>query len=327
MQALSVLAGPRRPSGGRDTSELLRLAARGAPALALVVLGIVGFIATPDFLTSGNIESILVASAILVILCLGQTFVISTAGIDLSIAATAQLAGVTLGAVWAAGAGLVWSCVVAVAVGAVSGAVNGFIVAKGRVGDFIVTLGTFSALSGLTLLVSDARPEPVTSPFLIRVATGSIGPVPILVLVAGVLASLAWVLMFRTAFGTHVLAVGGNKDAADALGLRTDRIKIAVYTIAGVCAGIAAILLVARLGAAEPRAGSQYQLTSIAAAVLGGVSLFGGRSSIVGPVIGAIILTGILNLLNVVNVDPYYQPIAVGAVVVLSAVLRRFEDS
>lgn len=326
MQQVLERIGVLQEGRGGDRSTMARVASM-APALALLTLAVVGFAASSRFLTAGNIKAILVASSILMILAVGQTFVISTGGIDLSIAAATQLSMVTLGAVFASGAGISMALLSALAVGTAAGLFNGWIVAKGKVGDFIVTLGTFSAFTGLTLLVSDAKPQVVTSPFLIKLGSGSIGPIPVIVLVALVTAVVAWVTLFRAPFGTHVLAVGGNKAAAAALGLRFDRVKMAVYTISGLCAGIASILLVARLGAAEPTAGSQYQLTSIAAAVLGGVSLFGGKSSIVGPILGAIILTGILNLLNVVGVDVYYQPIAVGAVVVLSAVLRRFEES
>ena len=162
---------------------------------------------------------------------------------------------------------------------------------------------------------------------MIKLATGGVGVLSLLLLIALIIAGVAWVLLFYTPFGTHVLAVGGNKGAADAMGLHFTRIKVAVYSISGLLAAVGGILLAARLGAAEPTAGAGYQLQSVAAAVLGGVSLFGGKSSIFGPVTGAVILTGILNILNITGVDPYYQPIAVGAVVVASAILRRFENS
>ncbi|MGW3981925.1 ABC transporter permease [Streptomyces mirabilis] len=310
------------------TASPLGTLARLAPGVALVLLLIVGFIATPDFVTGGNIKALLTASAILAVLAVGQAFVMSTAGIDLSVPAVAQMAGVLLGMAvagdgWPVGLSIVFS----LAAGAAAGAVSGLIVARGKIGDFIVTLGSFSVLTGFTLLLSDGKPRIVRSGFLTEIATGSLGPISYLPLIALGVAVIGWITLFHTAFGTHVLAIGGNKDAADALGLSFTRIKVAVYAIAGLLSALGGILLVARLGAAEPTAGSEYQLTSVAAAVLGGVSLFGGKSSIAGPVVGAVVLTGILNLLNLKGVDPYYQPIAVGTVVVLSAIIRRYETS
>jgi ribose/xylose/arabinose/galactoside ABC-type transport system permease subunit len=301
--------------------------ARYAPFIALVALVIVGATASSTFITSGNIKAVLLSSAILMIVAVGQTFVISTAGIDLSVASVAQLSAVLLGQALSHGWSL-WSAVLAsVAAGALAGVVNGLLVAKGKIGDFIVTLGTAAAIQGLTLLISQAQPVVVAEAPLIRLSVGSVGPFSYMLLVALVVAGIGWYVLFATPFGTHVLAVGGNRKGAAAMGVRTDTVKIAVYAISGTAAAIGGILLTARLGSAEPTAGAEYQLTSVAAAVLGGVSLFGGRSSIFGPVVGAVILTGILNLLNITSVSVYYQPIALGVVVVLSALLRRFEPA
>lgn len=299
--------------------------AKWAPVLALIVLVIVGAVTSPSFLNVGNVRSILLSSTIMMILAVGQTFVISTGGIDLSVASIAQLAGVTLGVVFTATQSIELGMLAAVVVGALAGMLNGFIVAKWGITDFIVTLGTFSAFSGLTLLISDAKPTPVNSTTLIVISTGGIGVISYMLIIAIIVAVIARIVLFNTPFGTHVLAVGGNRKAADSLGLSFTGVKMGVYTISGILAGIAGVLLVARLGAAEPTAGSDYQLTSIAAAVLGGVSLFGGKSNIIGPLIGAVVLTGVVNLLNITGVPVFYQPIAVGAVVVLAALLRRFE--
>lgn len=319
--SISVLArfGLTRQQWGMATVAKL------APVLALVLLLIIGAIVSPSFLSAGNLRSMLLSSAIMMIFAVGQTFVISTAGIDLSVASIAQLSGVSLGLLVAAGWSPEAGLLVALLVGAGAGALNGFLISKLKITDFIVTLGTFSAFSGLTLLLSDARPQIVSSPTLITIATGGIGPISYLLLIALVVAAIAYFVMFHTPFGTHLLAVGGNRKAADALGLSFSRVKIGVYAVSGLLAAVAGVLLVARLGAAEPTAGSAYQLTSIAAAVLGGVSLFGGKSSIVGPLIGALVLTGVVNLLTIAGVPVYYQPIAVGAVVVLAAYLRRYE--
>lgn len=299
--------------------------ARWAPVLALLVLVLVSLFTAPNFLGAANLRSIFVQSSILIILAVGQTFVISTAGIDLSVSSVIQLSAVSMGAVVTMGGSVELGMLVAVAVGACAGLINGLIVAKGKITDFVVTLGTFGAFSGLALLISDAKAKTIIAPIMIEISTGGFGIVSYMVLIAIIIAFIARTILFQTAFGTHVLAVGGNRFAAEAMGLSTTGVKVGVYTIAGTLAGVAAVLLTARIGAAEPTGGSEYQLTSIAAAVLGGVSLFGGRSNIIGPIIGAIVLTGVVSLLTITKVPPYYQPIAVGAVVILSAFLRRFE--
>ncbi|MBT2555283.1 ABC transporter permease [Arthrobacter sp. ISL-5] len=299
--------------------------AKWAPVLALIVLVIAGLLASPTFLSQGNVRTLLLSSTILMILAVGQTFVISTGGIDLSIAAVAQFSGIVMGLTFAAGAPIGVSILAALAAGTAAGVLNGFIVAKGRITDFIVTLGSFSILSGLTLLISNAKPQTVNSPLLTRISTGGIGILSFMILIAIIVAILGRVLLFNTAFGTHVLAVGGNKKAADAMGISFTKVKIGVYMVSGFLAAVGGILLAARLGAAEPTAGSAYQLTSIASVVLGGVSLFGGKSNIIGPLVGAVVLTGVVNLLNITGVPVYYQPVAVGAVVILAAFLRRYE--
>lgn len=299
--------------------------AKFAPVLALLALVIIGAIVSPSFLSAGNVRSMLLSSAILMIFAVGQTFVISTAGIDLSVASIAQLAGITLGLLVVAGWAPEVAILIAIGVGASAGALNGILVSRLKITDFIVTLGTFSAFSGLTLLLSDARPQRVSSSTLSAIATGGVGPVSYLLLIALVVATVGYIVMFHTPFGSHVLAIGGNRKAGEALGLSFTGVKVGVYAVSGTLAAVAGVLLVARLGAAEPTAGSAYQLTSIAAAVLGGVSLFGGKTSIIGPLIGAIVLTGVVNLLTIAGVPVYYQPIAVGAVVVLAAYLRRYE--
>lgn len=296
-----------------------------APLLALIILVVVGAISSSQFLSAGNLRATLLSSAILMIIAVGQSFVISTAGIDLSVSSVAQLAGMVVGLLFAAGAPIGLAMLGAIIAGALAGVLNGWLVAKLKIIDFVVTLGTFSAFSGLTLLISNANPIQVFSPTLVQIATGSVGIISYMLVIALVVAVIARILLFNTPFGTHVLAVGGNKNASDALGLSFTRVKIGVYVISGVLAAVGGILLTARLGAAEPTAGSGYQLQSIAAAVLGGVSLFGGKGNIVGPLIGALVLTGVVNLLTITGVPVYYQPIAVGAVVILAAFLRRYE--
>jgi ribose transport system permease protein len=315
----------------RDTEPLsVRLRDVGfwadwAAVVGLIALVIVFFIATPAFLTVGNVEAMMVAAAILVVLAVGQTFVVATAGIDLSVASPMTLGAVMLGWASAHGWNIAAACLLAILASGAVGVINGLLVAKGRITDFIVTLGTLSAASGAALVISDGKPVQVPSTFLLRLASGKIGPFCYSVLVAAVVAVVAHVVLFRTRFGVHLLATGGDRESARAMGVNTDGMKIAVYTISGVLAGLAAILLVARVGAAEPAANTAFLLNSVAAVVLGGVSLFGGRGTIIGPVVGALLLTALVNGLTILGVSQFYQPVAVGIVVVLAALLTRFQ--
>jgi ribose transport system permease protein len=299
--------------------------AEWAALVGLVVLVIVFQLANSTFLSRGNIESMLVAAAILIILSVGQTFVVATAGIDLSIASTMTFAAVAFGQAFQQGWGLPVCVLVALVAGGVVGAVNGLLIAKGKVTDFIVTLGTLSAASGAALIMADGKPVTVIDRNLLRLSSGSIGIFGYMVIIALVVAVLAHVILFHTRFGTHVLAVGGSPEAATATGISASRIKVAVYVLAGVLAGLGAILLVARVGSAEPAANTAFLLNSVAAVVLGGVSLFGGRATIIGPFIGALLLTALVNGLTLLGVSQFYQPLAVGIVVVLAALLTRFQ--
>lgn len=322
---------PSAAPGGDGTTSIWSRAtdlgqwAELAAPVGLVVLIIVFQSLNSTFLSAGNIQSMLVAAAILVVLAIGQTFVIATAGIDLSIASTMTLAAVVFGLVFTHGAGLWVSMIAAVIAGGLVGFANGLLVSRGRITDFIVTLGTLSAASGLALILSDGKPATIISAPLLRLSTGSIGIFGYSAIIAAVLAVIAHIVLFRTRFGTYVLATGGNAEAANATGVRTARIKTAVYVISGVLAGVGSILLVARVGAAEPAANTAFLLNSVAAVVLGGVSLFGGRATIAGPVVGALLLTALVNGLTLLGVSQFYQPLSVGIVVIAAAFLTRFQ--
>lgn len=296
-----------------------------AAIIGLILLVIVFSVLNPGFLDLGNVEAILVAAAILMLLAVGQSFVILTAGIDLSASSTMTLAAITFGLTYSAGLGVFASGVVAVATGTVVGIINGVVIARGKITDFVVTLGTLSAASGAALILSGGNPITIGSPGLIKFSTQGLLIFGFPFLVAAAIAAIAHVVLFRTRFGTHVFATGGSVEAAQATGISTARVKIAVYTISGLLAGVGAILLVARIGASEPAADTTFLLNAIAAVVLGGVSLMGGRGSILGPIFGALLLTVLTNGLTLMNVSPFYQPLAVGIIVVLAALLARFQ--
>lgn len=307
-----------------QTRQLSFWAENAAP-IGLVALVIVFSILSPTFLTLGNIRAMLVAAAILVILAIGQAFVITTGGIDLSISATMTLGAIGFGLAFSNGLGFWASALVAILSAMVIGLINGLLIAKGKVTDFIATLGTLSVATGLALIISNGKPINVNSPELLTLTSGSLGIFGYPIILAAIVAAVAWFVMFRTRFGLHVQAVGGSEESAVANGISATKVRLAVYLIAAGLAGLAALLLVARVGAAEPAINTQFLLNSIAAVVLGGVSLTGGKAKIVGPVIGALLLTALTNGLTLLGVSQFYQPLAVGLVVVLAALLTRFQ--
>ncbi|TPW74922.1 ABC transporter permease [Schumannella soli] len=317
-----------RPSAVRSAlGEARRLSfwAENAAPIGLLVLVVVFAALSPTFLSPGNIKAMLVAAAILVILGVAQSFVITTGGIDLSISATMTVGAVGFGLAWQAGAGFIASALLAIIASTVIGVINGLLIASGKVTDFIATLGTLSLATGAALILSAGKPIQVTSIELLRITTGSVGVFGYPIIIAAVVGVLGWFVMFRTRFGLHVQAVGGSEESAVANGISATRVRIAVYVISAVLAGLAALLLVARVGAAEPTINTSYLLNSIAAVVLGGVSLTGGRAKIVGPILGALLLTALANGLTLLGVSQFYQPVAVGLVVVLAALLTRFQ--
>ncbi len=291
-----------------------------------LVLVVVAFsFATPAFLTFANVSDVLVAAAILVVLAVGQQFAIVVGGIDLSIASNLPWTAVIFGLAYTHGLGIPVSMLLAIGGGALTGVVNGVLIAKLRVSDFIVTLGMLGVLNGLALIVTNGQSITVNSAFLQNLALGSLGPVRYVILIALAIALVARVLFLNTSYGMRVLATGGNRDAARNMGIPVDALRISVYAIGGALVGLAGILLVARTGGSDPSLQTSQLLSSIAAVVLGGASLYGGRASIVGTVAGALLLTVLLNGFTLMQVSEYYQPIAVGVVVIASAVLSRLQ--
>ena len=318
-------APPNKVMTSLSEAKHLSFWAENAAPIGLVVLVIVFSFLSPTFLTIGNITAMLVAAAILVVLAVAQAFVITTGGIDLSISATMTIGAVGFGLAYQAGISFWPAALIAILSATVIGVINGLLIAKGKVTDFIATLGTLGVATGLALILTDGKPIAVTSTELLRLTTGKVGFVPYPFILAAIVGVIAWFVMFRTRYGLHVQAVGGSEEASVANGVKAPRVRIAVYVWAAGLAGLASLLLVARIGAAEPAVNTNYLLNSIAAVVLGGVALTGGRAKIVGPILGALLLTALTNGLTLLAVSQFYQPLAVGLVVVLAALLTRFQ--
>jgi ribose transport system permease protein len=308
--------------GGRFS---LSAAARFAAPIGLVAVFIVFFIATPDFLTTSNISDLLVSASILLVLAMGQQMVVTVAGIDLSVGSNLPWAAAVLGYAYNHGWGLFASIVLALLAGTAVGVVNGLLVARLNMTDFIVTLGTLSAVSGVTLLLTSGNTVAVNSGFLRDLALDGIGPIRWFWVVALMVAALVGFLLFRTRTGTYLLSTGGNIEAARGAGIHVERIRLIAYASSGLACGIAAVLFVARTGGSDPTLQTDLLLSSIAAVVLGGSSLFGGKASVLGSAAGAVLLQSLINGFTLLGISQYYQPIAVGGVVLGAAFISRFQ--
>ncbi|AWK12071.1 ABC transporter permease [Streptomyces spongiicola] len=311
--------------GRLDPGFSFGAAARFAAPIGLGVVFLVFFIATPDFLTMSNISDLLVSASILLVLAMGQQLVVTVAGIDLSVGSNLPWSAAVLGYAYTSGWGLAVSIGLALLAGLAAGVVNGLLVARLNMTDFIVTLGTLSVVSGLTLLLTSGNTVPVNSDFLRGLAIDGIGPLRWFWVLAFVVAALVGFLLYRTRTGTYLLSTGGNIEAARGVGIHVDRIRLIAYASSGLACGVAAVLFVARTGGADPSLQTDLLLSSIAAVVLGGSSLFGGKASVLGTVTGALLLQSLINGFTLVGISQYYQPIAVGTVVLGAAFISRFQ--
>ena len=294
------------------------------PLIGLVVVsGLMGF-ASDNFFSVDNLLNVLRQVSIVGILAVGMSFVILTGGIDLSVGAVMALAG-TIAAGLMVNMGLPgWVGLLAgVGLGIVLGIFNGILVAWGRMPAIIVTLATMGMARGFGLLYSGGYPISGLPSWISWFGIGRIGIIPVPVILMFVIYALAWVLLQRTAFGRHVYAIGGNEMAAKLSGVKTQYVKLAVYGISGLTASLAAIILTGRLMSGQPNAGVGFELDAIAAVVLGGTAIAGGRGLILGTLIGAILLGILNNGLNLMGINPYMQDVIKGAIILLAIYIGR----
>ncbi|MEH0367282.1 ribose ABC transporter permease [Vibrio mimicus] len=292
--------------------------------IALLFLVVVVSFLNPNFFTVDNILNILRQTSVNAIIAVGMTLVILTAGIDLSVGSVLALCGAFAASLIAMEVPVLLAVPTALLAGAVLGAISGIIIAKGKVQAFIATLVTMTLLRGVTMVYTDGRPISTgftdTADTFAWFGTGYALGIPVPVWLMVVVFAGAWYLLNHTRFGRYVYAVGGNESATRLSGINVDRVKIGVYAICGLLAALAGIIVTSRLSSAQPTAGMGYELDAIAAVVLGGTSLMGGKGRIMGTLIGALIIGFLNNALNLLDVSSYYQMIA-KAVVILLAVL------
>jgi ribose transport system permease protein len=289
----------------------------------LVLLALALSLISPYFFTLGNILNLMDQSVITGIVAIGQTFVILIAGIDLSVGSLTGATGIILGLSFAV-LPLPLAILAAILAGGFAGFVNGFVITKGRVAAFVVTLGMMSIGRSLAYVMSDASSITQIPVTLANLASSSLLGIPTNFLVLVVLYALAWYYLTFTKGGRTIYAIGSNAEAARAAGLRVDFYSILVYVVSGALSAVASVFLAARILSIDPIAATGLELDTIAAVVIGGASLFGGRGTIIGTLIGVMIMVLIRNGLNLLNVNPYWQGTAIGSIIVAAVLLERF---
>jgi ribose/xylose/arabinose/galactoside ABC-type transport system permease subunit len=300
----------------------------------LVVIYVVNLLAHGNFLEPGNLTNVLRQITVNAIMAVGQTFVIITAGIDLSIGSLVALTGVVMAQVSNAlpfgGPGnFAVTLLIGLAVGCLAGYVNALPVVKLGLPPFITTLAMMQVARGLAFILAHGQPIPLAnSGSFDWLGTGyalsGIGGfpgIPYAVFVMAAVAIVFSVVLGRTPYGRYVLALGGNEEAARLAGINTGRVKTLVYVISGGCAAVAGLLLMSRFASGAPQNGTGYELQAIAAVVVGGTSLMGGRGTIVGTFFGALLIGVLYNVMNLLHVESYTQLIVLGAVILLAVVL------
>ncbi|WP_433252354.1 ABC transporter permease [Streptosporangium sp. CA-135522] len=310
----------QRKPPGRKPPATAWLGENGA-LVALVVLAIALSLLSGDFLTVTNLLNVGVQAAVTAILAFGATFVIITGGIDLSVGSVAALSAITLA--WTAtGSGLPWplATVIALAVGLGCGLVNAALIAYGKLPPFIATLAMLGVARGLALVISQG--SPIAMPEAVSHLGDTIGdylPVPVVVmLIMGVITA---VILNRTYPGRAMYAIGGNEEAARLSGINVNRQKLLTYALSGLFAAVAGIVLASRLASAQPQAAAGYELDAIAAVVIGGASLSGGKGRAFGTFVGALILAVLRNGLNLLSVSAFWQQVVIGVVIALAVLL------
>ena len=306
------------------TQALARTHVRVESLAVLVVLCVIMSLVSPVFLSVSNLFNVILATATFGVLAIGATFVISAAGIDLSLGSVLGLASVS-GAYLGVNLEWPWPFVIlgSLAAGALAGAVNGYIVTRGRVPAFIVTLGMLGIARGLALIISNGRGIYGLPNEILFLGQGRPFGIPTPVFILTAVALAAHYVLAHTPFGHHTLALGDNEAAAKATGINVNRQRMALYTISGLMAGIAGLIFTARVNTGDPTAGLNYELLAITAAIIGGTNLFGGRGSILGTIIGALIMGVLQNGLNLLAVQSYYQQMAIGAVLIAAVWLDQ----
>ncbi|MHB8063918.1 MAG: ABC transporter permease [Ruminiclostridium sp.] len=309
----------------RKNFNILNVFSRFGVGIALVIMCLILTMATSNFLTVENIVNVLRQISINGILAIGMTFVIITGGIDLSVGALVAFSGVIAASFIRGGYSIGVAILLALLASLILGFISGLFIAERRIAPFIATLAMTTIARGLTYVYSDGKPISSLSKEYLNIGKGSLLGIPIPVWILALVFIICYFILYYTRIGRYVYAVGGNEHAALVSGINIKRVKIFVYSIVGLLSGLAGIVLSARVSAGLPQAGNGYELDAIAAVVIGGTSLSGGRGRLGGTIIGVLIIGILTNGMDLLNVSSYYQQIVKG-VIILGAVLLDMDS-
>lgn len=288
--------------------------------LIFIALLLVASLLSDAFLTTSNLFNVFRQVSIIAIMSVGMTLVILTAGIDLSVGSVMAFSGAVLAGIITAGVSLPIAIIACLLVGIILGLFNGFVISKGKVPAFIATLAVMVIARGMTLVFTQGNPIVVSNSAFRYIGSGTIFGIPFPIILMIIIYVIMYWILKQTTFGRYLYAIGGNEEASRLAGISVDRVKLAVYALAGFFASISALIYTSRLMSAQPNAGAGMELDAIAAVIIGGTRLSGGRGGVTGTLIGALIMGVLDNILNLTNVSPFYQDIAKG-LVILAAVL------
>jgi ribose transport system permease protein len=294
--------------------------------IAFILIIVAMSILSPVFMTVTNVLNIIRQSSIYGIMAIGMTFVILTGGIDLSVGSMLAISGALAAGSVKAGLGLFLPIVIALAVGLGCGLLNGVFVTLGRITPFVVTLGMMSIARGLTLIYTKGYPISGFHDAFRFIGGGDIASIPFPIILFMITTVLAWAILTQTRLGRYTYAIGGNEETVKLSGINAGLYKTVVYMISGVTSAISALILTSRLNSAEPVAGQGYELDVIAAVVIGGTSLMGGRGSVWGTLIGALLIGAINNGMNLLGISPYFQLVVKGVIIIGAVLLDRLRQ-
>ncbi len=294
--------------------------------IAFVLIVIAMTILSPVFLTLTNVLNIVRQSSIYGIMAVGMTFVILTGGIDLSVGSILAIAGAIAAGSIKSGMGLGITVLAALAIGLGCGLANGVLVTLGRITPFVVTLGMMSIARGLTLIYTKGYPISGFHDAFRFIGGGDLLAIPFPIIVFLLTTVIAWVVLSQMRLGRYTYAIGGNEETVKLSGINADFFKTVVYIISGITSAISALILTSRLNSAEPVAGQGYELDVIAAVVIGGTSLMGGRGSVWGTLIGALLIGVINNGMNLLGISPYFQLVVKGVIIIGAVLLDRLRQ-
>ncbi|WP_114835982.1 ribose ABC transporter permease (plasmid) [Agrobacterium tumefaciens] len=293
--------------------------------LAFVVLLIGLAFAAPRFFTFGNLTDVLRQAVPIAVIAFGATFVIGMRGIDLSVGSTLALSGLVTANLIVLGYPVALACAGGIAVGTIIGFVNGILITKVGITDFIATMAIMVISRGIVMVYTQGIPiVGASDPSFRMIGQSYVGGIPVPVILTAIVFAIAFYMLYYTRFGRFVLSIGSNPDAARLVGIPTDKVKIGVYVLVGILSAFAGVLLTSRLEAAMPEAGTGYELDVIAAVVIGGTGLSGGRATLFGTVIGAVLMAVVRNALNLLNVNTFWHQVVIGTIILIAVAADRF---